>query len=364
MKYLFIVLFTGFCVLAAGQSVSVITDLDASLKETSGLIQLQGRIITHNDSGDKAALYELNASTGKIARTVIVKNAVNVDWEAIAQNDTHIFVGDIGNNAGRRKDLVVYKISISDYVTASNDSVTAEQIFISYEDQTVFNTANYETNFDAEALVFKGNELYLFSKNWGNNQCRVYKVPTIAGTYKLPVVTSFNAKGLITGATYNEDIEQIVLTGYSFVVPFVCNIPAPLDAPLKIDTFYRKVLNMPTGYSSQVEAISAVDEDTYYITAEEYLGRKAGLFKLTCTTVSNAEVSKGLTTKLYPNPAHAFVKLRMEDFKVAHVYNSQGQHVFATTQTQIDLSNLGKGIYQVQLVNGSGDAVVKRLFVQ
>jgi hypothetical protein len=43
-------------------------------------------IITHNDSGGQANLYEINASTGAVLRTVAITNATNVDWEDIAQD--------------------------------------------------------------------------------------------------------------------------------------------------------------------------------------------------------------------------------------------------------------------------------------
>jgi hypothetical protein len=66
-------------------------------------------IITHNDSGGQANLYEINASTGAL-RTVAITNATNVDWE-YAQDASYIYIGDIGNNFGNRTDLKIYKIS-------------------------------------------------------------------------------------------------------------------------------------------------------------------------------------------------------------------------------------------------------------
>ena len=42
--------------------------LDNNVKETSGLLVLSNKIITHNDSGDDPKLYELNGDTGVIER--------------------------------------------------------------------------------------------------------------------------------------------------------------------------------------------------------------------------------------------------------------------------------------------------------
>ncbi|MCF6223589.1 MAG: hypothetical protein L3J34_07665 [Flavobacteriaceae bacterium] len=40
-----------------------ITNLDNLISETSGLINFNGRLITHNDSGGKPSLYEIGMST-------------------------------------------------------------------------------------------------------------------------------------------------------------------------------------------------------------------------------------------------------------------------------------------------------------
>ena len=84
-------------------------DLPQTVKETSGLLVVDGKIITHNDSGDAANLYELDSVTGNLLRTINITNATNVDWEDIALDDTHIYVADIGNNNGNRTDLTIYK---------------------------------------------------------------------------------------------------------------------------------------------------------------------------------------------------------------------------------------------------------------
>jgi hypothetical protein len=93
-------------------------------------------IITHNDSGGQANLYEINASTGAVLRTVAITNATNVDWEDIAQDAFYIYIGDIGNNFGNRTDLKIYKISKEDYDDA--DTAAAEIISYSYTNQLDF----------------------------------------------------------------------------------------------------------------------------------------------------------------------------------------------------------------------------------
>ena len=61
--------------------VDLVTPLQDSLKETSGLILINDRVITHNDSGGESALYEIDSVSGGISRKVIIENAPNIDWE-------------------------------------------------------------------------------------------------------------------------------------------------------------------------------------------------------------------------------------------------------------------------------------------
>jgi len=68
---------------ASAQQISETTILSDSVLETSGLIFLDGRLITHNDSGDGAKLYEIDTLTGDVLRTVFIRNAPHRDWEDI-----------------------------------------------------------------------------------------------------------------------------------------------------------------------------------------------------------------------------------------------------------------------------------------
>ena len=209
-----------------------VTSLDKGISETSGIINFDGKIITHNDSGGESALYEIDIATGKIKRTVIIKNAYNKDWEDIAQDNQFIYICDIGNNSNTRKDQTIYKISKSDYL--NNKEVIAEKIEISYAEQTNFTKTDKSTNFDAEAVVNIGDDLFLFTKNWGDLKTSVYSIPKEKGKYELKKISSFNVEGLITGADYSKSKNTIVLTGYNNFLPFIVRISNfDKDDPLK-----------------------------------------------------------------------------------------------------------------------------------
>ena len=252
-----------------------ITSLDKVIGETSGIINFNGRIITHNDSGGEPALYEIDITNGKIKRKVIIKNAKNVDWEDITQDDSFIYICDIGNNSNSRKDQTIYKISKSDYL---NKEVIAEKIKISFIDQIDFSKSNNKTNFDAEAVISLDDHLFLFTKNWGDLKTSVYKVPKEKGNYKLENVSTYNVNGLITGADYNKSKNTIMLTGYNGFIPFIVKITNfSAEDPFN-GTIEKKRINV--NGSMQIEGIAANPDDSYYLTAEEITGFAAMLYKL------------------------------------------------------------------------------------
>jgi hypothetical protein len=183
--------------------------LPSSVRETSGLLFFDGKIITHNDSGNDAQLFEIDSLSGQLLRTIRINNVQNIDWEDITEDENHIYIGDFGNNEGNRTDLKIYKILKSDYL--KSNSVSAEEISFSYEDQTDFNEPEFH-DFDAEAFVVYENSFLIFTKNRGNFRTNVYKIPINIGEHIAIKVSSANVKGLITGATLMND--NFMLCGY------------------------------------------------------------------------------------------------------------------------------------------------------
>lgn len=173
---LFLILLCSFSLQAQIENITEKYNLPDAVSETSGLLFFNGKLITHNDSGDAANLYELDTITGNVARTINITNATNVDWEDITQDNTYIYIGDFGNNSnGNRQDLKIYRVLKSDYL--NNTSITSETITFSYEDQTDFTSQPNNTNFDAEAISIYKNQLVIFTKNWKDNTVNAYTIP-------------------------------------------------------------------------------------------------------------------------------------------------------------------------------------------
>ena len=118
--------------LNSSNKLTVITLLDDLVNENSGLIFLNNNLITFNDSGGNNSLYEIDIVNGEVIRTVDIINATNYDWEDITTDFTLIYIGDFGNNYGNRQDLLIYKISISDFLNTSDNAVSAELRLLLY----------------------------------------------------------------------------------------------------------------------------------------------------------------------------------------------------------------------------------------
>lgn len=218
MRFLLIIMISGFIFLLPVKSQNfitptILTTLSPDLNETSGLINLNGEIWTHTDNGGEPELYRINTTDGDIIRTVEVHDANNVDWEDIACDEDYVYIGDFGNNDGSRTNLKVYRISRSDL--ASSNDVDAEKIEFAYSDQTNFEPNYHYTNFDCEALTSFQDKLYLFSKNWVDNQTKVYELSKEPGEHIAEYLITFDVNCLVTGAEMISSLNTLLLTGYN-----------------------------------------------------------------------------------------------------------------------------------------------------
>ena len=335
-------------------------NLPSKVKETSGLLFLNDKIITHNDSGDEANLYEIDSLSGNLLRTVFINNVTHTDWEDIADDESYIYIGDFGNNSGNRKDLKIFRILKSDFLT--NNSISAEEISFSYEDQTNFDEPEYH-NFDAEAFVVYDDSFLIFTKNRYDFKTNVYKIPKTIGKHSAIKVSTANVKGLITGATLQND--NFMLCGYNTnLVPFLIYISfnrAPGDNIFS-SGFAKESLENELGQGSQVEGITSFDNGKYYI-SREYFSTKIGgnqftfsqkLYEFTDERDFLLSTEKNDVEKLVlgPNPTSSKIYINSKKtIKKGAIYNTLGKKVleFTANLHEIDISSLSKGIYLLNI---------------
>ena len=352
--------------------------LPNEVNETSGLIFFNDKIITHNDSGDEPNLYEIDSLTGALSRTITINNATHVDWEDIAQDDTHIYIADIGNNSGDRQDLKIYRILKSDYI-ASN-SVSAEIISFSYEDQVSFTSQPNNTNFDAEAIGIFNDNIVIFSKNWVDLQTNAYIVPKTVGTHTAQKVSTYNSQGLITGADFQGD--RIMLSGYdTTATPFLVfvheNRPPGLDffggTPERITLEGTAFLEQ----GSQIEAIGYFDFDKCYV-SREFSSIDVGgtifefpqkLYEFTSDLFSLLSTNDEQLSSLFqiaPNPVEDSFEIIQEnneqEIRWIQIFNSLGKEIVSLNGNDTpSLSHVPTGMYFIKIQLKSGSTVVKKI---
>ena len=203
----FIVMTLSRVILSSPQIVRVIT-LPKALFESSGLIYVKPYLWTLVDDKD-THLYAIYPNTGKVVKRLKLLGVKNRDWESIAQDRHRIYVGDFGNNSGKRRWSTIYYFSKSKLQQASIRRIN--RIVFRYPGQTGKQVA-YQHDFDTEAMVAAPHYLLLFTKNWASGNSNVYTVPKRSGRYEARYIMSLKTPGLITGAeTFSQ---KLWLSGY------------------------------------------------------------------------------------------------------------------------------------------------------
>lgn len=255
--------------------------LPQQLNEISGMVYWNGKMYGHQDSGGPTNLYEFDTTTGQISRTITLQGTTNVDWEDMTQDDTHFYIGDVGNNTnGNRRDLKIYKFPKS-LITGTGDiTIPSSQIEIinfSYEDQTNFSpTGGNKTAFDCEAIAYNRGKLHLFTKNWIGQTTTHYTLPITAGTHIARKRDSYNTGTYkITGADFGA-YDILVLTAYE--VSGVAGTALFLDFGFDGTYFYlnsgnKRRLNIGSAaFDGQIEAV-AMDTPLSGYVSNEYFQR-------------------------------------------------------------------------------------------
>lgn len=252
-----------FVLLAAG-IVERKGSLPKELKEISGWVFVNdSTLIAHNDSGNEPILYVLNLD-GTIRHQAKLQGTENVDFEDITTDRNGcIYLGDFGNNNNTRKDLAIYKIRTSDVL--NNETVTGKTIAFSYADQQAFPPAATERYYDAEALAYYKDSLYIFTKCRTapfDGKCMIYELPVTPGTYKAKRKTYLKTgkRGWLKDSVTAADIRN----GELYLLTYTKMLVYTLGKDRK-GLFKTQVSMLPI---SQKEALAVHKNGKIYVTDE------------------------------------------------------------------------------------------------
>ncbi len=163
----------------------VATATHPPLNEISGMIRSRTYPDVwwvHNDSGDKARLFAINAQGQPIMPAwrrdkfftqqfeegkepwpgIEMLNSSNVDWEDIAIDDGRLYIADMGNNGNARRDLGFYVVNEPNPTAIDRGARPISFIPVAYPDQQA--TPPRDWRFDCEAVFVHEGRLYLLTK--------------------------------------------------------------------------------------------------------------------------------------------------------------------------------------------------------
>lgn len=242
---------------------------DARINESSGLAAsrryaAQGLLWTHNDSGDTSRLFCINQQ-GETVAEVLLKGASNIDWEDIAVTAHGIYVADIGDNARRRKNIVIYHLPEPQLNAAKTEqtlTLPCETMTLRYPDGAR----------DAETSLVDGkDEVVIVTKNFVTS--RIYKTPQpfkngIAQMLKPVGEYSFVGNdwrgGLTTGGDISPDGKRLIIRTYTRAYEW--KIPERNDWKSLWKTKPR-ALDLPESKQGESICFSA-DGTKYFLTSE------------------------------------------------------------------------------------------------
>ena len=214
---------------------------------------------THNDSGDGAYIFALDSKGEKLA-TYKVKNAVNDDWEDIAEikdsnGECFLYIGDIGNNSRTKTVQTVYRVK--EPTDFSKDSSKKNPLMT--DDAEAFKFSYPDIRHDAETLLVhpQTGEIYVITKRL-SGAAGVYKFKADfdkSKTAKLEKISDFSVpavpEGFLTGGDISPDGRRVVLCDYFGAY----EILLPENAKNFDDIWKEKPLRIDLGTREQGEAI-------------------------------------------------------------------------------------------------------------
>lgn len=249
--------------------LSRVCELPEALQENSGMTEYSDLLWNINDGGNEATIYGFGVKDTVVHQKVIIRDAVNTDWEDITQDEKHLYIGDFGNNLGDRRDLRIYILNKQDILLSSDTVPQAGIISFAYQDQTNFTpAANLTTPWDCEAFVVIGDSVILFTKDWQSNQTSLYTLPSKAGNYTAKFRKKYNISGLVTAAAWSASKKELLLLGYQypFLTPFISIVPG-----FSLDNFSfegLKRIDFPDD-GSQTEGIAYSNDGSVYVSCEK-----------------------------------------------------------------------------------------------
>ncbi len=258
--------------------------LPPALVEVSGIAFSPDRklVYAHNDSGDGPVVYSFPFGKKPVVEQQQLAAAA-IDWEDISQdNEGKLYLGDFGNNAGRRKTHTIYGYD------PTNPKI--DTLVFTYPNQDGRGRGT-PGNYDCEAMVWQAGYLHLFTKAMAGQRGKYwsyhYRLRTDLRTQEALLLDSlYLPRRVITGAALDAKKGHLLLVAYNYkrVLGFY---PATASSHILLYNFpegrffqgQQKRRNTSWGWPKQFESIDYYDERYFYIATEKTKGQRQAFMK-------------------------------------------------------------------------------------
>lgn len=252
MKF-FVSIFVLLTLHHAYPQLKKVSRLPTVMNECSGMLFVDdSTLLMHNDSEVPNRLYYVNVQ-GNMMDSVEIPLRL-FDFEAISRNGSLLYLADIGNNTNIRKDL---KIVIFDI----NQRKLIEVLAVRYAEQTNYPPAKDSLYFDAEAIVYKNDSLFIFTKNRTkpyNGKSLVYALDLQTKELQLIHTLQFDqyswVKSSITDACFQEGKFYLLAYRYLYI----------------LDTHFQLEKRIHLSCIAQREAIAINTKNEIFIATEKH----------------------------------------------------------------------------------------------
>jgi hypothetical protein len=378
MKYLFLLTIFNIQYLHSQTlNENVLCNLPSVINESSGLERdSAGNFWSHNDSGGEPKLYYFNEN-GTLLSTVKISNAENMDWEDIAlSSNGRIFIGDFGNNGNDREDLKILIININNLIPGFNLR-SASIINFSYAEQTAFPPDDTQKNFDAEAMVYRNDSIYIFTKNRTlpfDGKCYQYCFPAVAGTYEISrsdtlYIPGGEVESRVVGADFDSVTNKLALLTSTKVLIF--------NSTTSNDLISSNSGSLSFGNITQKEGICWGDSCKLYVTDEYIAAFNLGgkLYKAELCNALGSEASEHSEFTIYPNPTEdlVFIKFTKTPSKKRNIsgelLTSKGEIVNilhwnpSENNGEVSTKNVSKGQYMLHIKENGATLTLSKIQV-
>lgn len=265
MRYLFTFIVLFICLSVVGQKKESSEKLSDELKEISGLALFNDTmLISMNDSGNKPLLFFTNFK-GKVLHTCKLTNAKNNDWEDLTIDPKgFVYIADCGNNENKRRDLVILKVDAN--LAFTSDSIKAEKLNFTYEDQTAFPPSEEAKNFDCESIYWNNDSIFMVTKSYAKPWTGISNIYGIATSGKQQVAVKRDS--LLIGKT-GWRLDAVTSADYKDNHLYVLTYNRMIDFEFIDGTFVKKSDYVFKDYN-QKEAILALSANQFFVAAEKH----------------------------------------------------------------------------------------------